>query len=86
MFTFAEHNLLQVPGGSRVNLRKGAVPLKWNQSPSKSEKKRKLPAKQNKLSSKKVRRNLNPESVHVVENVVCVVIACIIMWWRTLSV
>lgn len=67
---FAEHDLLRVPGGSRVNLRKGAVPLKWNQSPSESEKKRKLPAKRNQLSSKKVRRNLNPESVHVVENVV----------------
>ena len=40
---FRTDDILRVPGGSRLDLRKGAVPLKWNERPKEKEKKRTAP-------------------------------------------
>ena len=39
---FRTNDILRVPGGSRLDLRKGAVPLKWNERPKEKEKKEQL--------------------------------------------
>ena len=40
---FQQSGIVRVPGGSRLRLKIGTLPLKWNQRPAEEQKKRKAP-------------------------------------------
>ena len=40
---FQQSDIVRVPGGSRLRLKIGTLPLKWNQSPAGEQEKRKAP-------------------------------------------
>ena len=40
---FQQSDIVRVPGGSRLHLKIGALPLKWNQRPAEEQRKRKAP-------------------------------------------
>ena len=48
---FQQSDIVRVPGGSRLRLKIGALPLKWNQRPAEEERKRKAPKNRNQPSN-----------------------------------
>ena len=40
---FQQSDIVRVPGGSRLRLKIGTLPLKWNQRPAEEQRKRKAP-------------------------------------------